>query len=233
MTPTDLVYYKESNSGHKIIYVRFSDTEYIFRTLTRKEYKFIKQMAKDQNDFEDMVCNASCLYPEDFDFELCPYAGLNPYVSSLIEEVSGFTNIEIIMQSYYEAKALNSLEIQCTDLIKAFIPEYTYEQMEDWTWDKLMQMAARAENIARLKGFNWEMKDHTQEMTEDFNKLNSDNKEFVDELIKKGIDPMFYFKDELVFDKEILDIPLIGGVHWDNEVILDAIRRQAKKKNIR
>ena len=37
-----LNYYKDLYSGHKIIYVRFLDTDFIFRTLTRKEYKNYK-----------------------------------------------------------------------------------------------------------------------------------------------------------------------------------------------
>ena len=33
--------YKDLYNGHNIIYVRFLDEEFIFRTLTRKEYKYI------------------------------------------------------------------------------------------------------------------------------------------------------------------------------------------------
>ena len=32
--------YKDLYNGHNIIYVRFLDEEFIFRTLTRKEYKY-------------------------------------------------------------------------------------------------------------------------------------------------------------------------------------------------
>lgn len=233
ITPTDLNYYKEVNNGHKIIYVRFSDSEFVFKTLTRKEYKFIKQMATSQYDFEDMICNASCVYPEDYDFEISPYAGISPSVAPIIEELSGFTDINTIVNYYHEAKNTTNLEQQCMDMIKAFIPEYTYEEMEEWTWERLMTTTARAEKVAKLKGFDYELNDRTQEMTEDFNKMNSDSKEFVDELNKQGIDPMFYFKDELNFKHEVVDFPLIGGSHWNNEVILNAIRQQIKKKNIR
>jgi hypothetical protein len=68
---------------------------------------------------------------------------------------------------------------------------------------------------------------------EEMNKMNSDNQEFINELQKNGIDPMFYFAEELkpTFTHEIIEFPIIGGVNWDDEVILDAIRKQARKKN--
>ena len=66
-------------------------------------------------------------------------------------------------------------------------------------------------------------------------KINSDNKEFIKELESNGIDPMLYFQDEIkhTFKKEIVDFPLIGGTHWNDEVILGVIREQIRKKNNR
>ena len=232
---TLLNYYKDLYSGHKIIYVRFLDTDFIFRTLTRKEYKYIMQSCSSQIDIEDAMCNTACLYPEEYDFDTCGFAGLNEYVSDMLMELSGFKNIQYILNEYRNAKETNNLEIQCMDLIKAFIPEYTYEEMEDWTWEKLMFMTARAEKIAELKGFDWHLQDQTEEYIEEMNKINSDNKEFIKELQDNGIDPMYYFSDELEsgFKHEILDFPLIGGIHWNDEVVLDVIRKQIREKNIR
>ena len=230
---TLLNYYKDLYSGHKIIYVRFLDMDFIFRTLTRKEYKYIMQSCSSKIDIEDAMCNTACLYPEDYEFETCGFAGLNEYVADVLMELSGFKNIQYILNEYRAAKETNSLEIQCMDLIKAFIPEYTYEEMEDWTWEKLMFMTARAEKIAELKGFDWHLQDQTEEYIEEMNKISSDNKEFVKELQDNGIDPMYYFSDEFNFTNEILEFPLIGGIHWNDEVILDVIRKQIREKNIR
>lgn len=232
---TLLNYYKDLYSGHKIIYVRFLDTDFIFRTLTRKEYKYILKSCSSKMDIEDAVCNTGCIYPEEYDFDSCGFAGLNEYVADLLIELSGFKDIQYILNEYRNAKEMNNLEIQCMDLIKAFIPEYTYEEMEDWTWEKLMYMTARAEKIAELKGFDWHLQDQTEEYIEEINKISSDNKEFVKELQEQGIDPMYYFSEELEseFSHEILDFPLIGGAHWNDEVILGVIREQIRKKNIR
>lgn len=232
---TLLNYYKDLYSGHKIIYVRFLDTDFVFKTLTRKEYKYLLKSCASKMELEDSICDVCCVYPEEYDFSTCGFAGLNEYVAGLLLEISGFKDIHDILKEYREAKEYVNLEIQCMDLIKAFIPEYTYEEMEEWTWQKLMHMTVRAEKVAELKGFDWHIQDQTEEYMNEINKINSDNKEFIKELQTNGIDPMYYFSDELQsgFRREIIDFPLIGGTHWNDEVILDAIRKQIKEKNIR
>ena len=95
-------------------------------------------------------------------------------------------------------------------------------------------MTARAERVAELKGFDWHIQDQTEEYMEEISKMNSDNKDFVKQLQESGVDPMYYFAEELkeTFTHDIIDFPMIGGIHWDNEVILNAIRQQIRKKNI-
>lgn len=229
-----LNYYKDLYSGHKIIYVRFLDSDFIFRSLGRKEYKYILKRYSERCEIEDAICNTTCIYPEDYDFDTCGFAGLNEYVADVIENVSGFNDINVILNEYNEAKNIVTLESQCMDLIKAFIPEYTYEEMEDWPWSKLMQITARAEKVAELKGFDWHIQDETEEYIKHMNEMNMDNKEFVDKLQSHGIDPMFYFEDELklTFQQPILDYPFIGGIHWNDEVVLDGIRKQITAKKI-
>ena len=119
------------------------------------------------------------------------------------------------------------------DLIKAFIPEYTYEEMEEWTWEKLMKMTVRAENVASLKGFDWSLKDESEQFDEQMSRIDPNNKEFIKELEQNGVDPMLYFEDELkhTFKNEVVDFPLIGGTHWNDEEVLNVIRKQITKKN--
>lgn len=232
ITEDTIMYLKEKYSGHKIIYVRFSNEEFVFRTLSKKEYKYIKSISETEWDLHDNICNIGCLYPEDYDFNYCHYAGMSDYISNIIEEESGFTNIDKIMQYYYNTKDNITLEEQCMDMIKAFIPEYTYEEMKDWTWQQLMETTARAERIAKLKGFDYHLNDKTADMEEEYNQMNSDNPEFIENLYKHGIDPMFHFKSELKLENDILDFPLIIGTSYDNEVVLDAVRQQIAKKKI-
>lgn len=230
-----LAHYKDLYSGHKILYVRFLDNDFIFRSLTRKEYKYLLQSGLSQMDMEDSICNTACLYPEDYDFTVCGFAGLNEYVANIIKDISNFNDIRSILNEYHKYKEMDNLETQCMDLIKAFIPEYTYEEMEEWTWEKLMQVTVRAEKVAALKGFDWSLKDESEQYIEDMQSINSDNKEFLQELETNGIDPMFYFEDEIkhTFKKEVLDFPLIGGSHWNDEVVLSVIREQIRKADYR
>ena len=230
-----LAHYKDLYSGHKILYVRFLDNDFIFRSLTRKEYKYLLQSGLSQMDMEDSICNTACLYPEDYDFTTCGFAGLNEYVANIIKDISDFNDIRSILNEYHKYKEIDNLETQCMDLIKAFIPEYTYEEMEEWTWEKLMQITVRAEKVAALRGFEWSLKDESEQYIEEMQNINSENKEFLKELETNGIDPMFYFEDEIkhTFKKEVLDFPLIGGSHWNDEVVLSVIREQIRKANYR
>lgn len=230
-----LAHYKDLYSGHKILYVRFLDNDFIFRSLTRKEYKYLLQSGLSQMDMEDSICNTACLYPEDYDFTVCGFAGLNEYVANIIKDISNFSDIRSILNEYHKYKEMDNLETQCMDLIKAFIPEYTYEEMEEWTWEKLMQITVRAEKVAALRGFEWSLKDESEQYIEEMQNINSENKEFLKELETNGIDPMFYFEDEIkhTFKKEVLDFPLIGGSHWNDEVVLSVIREQIRKADYR
>lgn len=230
-----LAHYKDLYSGHKILYVRFLDNDFIFRSLTRKEYKYLLQSELSQMDMEDSICNTACLYPEDYDFTVCGFAGLNEYVANIIKDISDFSDIRSILNEYHKYKEMDNLETQCMDLIKAFIPEYTYEEMEEWTWEKLMQITVRAEKVAALRGFEWSLKDESEQYIEEMQNINSENKEFLKELETNGIDPMFYFEDEIkhTFKKEVLDFPLIGGSHWNDEVVLSVIREQIRKADYR
>lgn len=227
-----LNYFKDLYFGHKIIYVRFSSTDFVFRSLTRKEYKYIMAQNSERMDIEDAICNTACIYPEDYAFETCGFAGLVPYVATIIEDVSGFNDIQVVLNEYHVYREQNNLELQCMDMIKAFIPEYTYEEMQTWTWEKLMYMTARAEKVASIRGFEWHIEDNSESYIEAMKDIRMDNPEFIKKLQERGIDPMFYFADELrnIGRHEVLDFPLIGGVHWNNEEVLNVIREQIAKK---
>jgi hypothetical protein len=234
ITESMLSYFKNLHGGHKILYVRFSDKEFVFRTLTRGEYKNILFLNDNERDKQDAICNAACLYPEEYDFTICGYAGLPETVSQYIENLSGFSDIDVILNDYKSAKELNSLEIQAMDLIKAFIPEYTYEEMKEWSWQKLMETTVRAEAVARLKGFDWHLEDESEKYKEQLATYVPENRNIIDKMYKEGIDPMIYFADtirkELDNRKNVVDFPLITSGKWDNGGILDAIKKQQAKR---
>ena len=228
-----LNYYKDLYSGHKIIYVRFLGEDFIFKTISRKEYKYLLQSIENKYDMQDAICDTACVFPEDYEFSSCGFAGLVEFASENIIKQSGLENIQDVLDEYKQYKEYTNLEIQCMDLIKAFMPEYSYEEMEEWTWGKLMYMTVRAERIATLKGFDWHIEDQSEAYMQEVNKITMDNKDFIKSLQENGIDPMYYFSEELkdTFKRDILDFHLIGGIHWNDEVVLDVIRQQIRKRN--
>ena len=228
-----LNYYKDLYSGHKIIYVRFLGEDFIFKTISRKEYKYLLQSIENKYDMQDAICDTACVFPEDYEFSSCGFAGLVEFASENIIKQSGLENIQDVLDEYKQYKEYTNLEIQCMDLIKAFMPEDSYEEMEEWTWGKLMYMTVRAERIATLKGFDWHIEDQSEAYMQEVNKITMDNKDFIKSLQENGIDPMYYFSEELkdTFKRDILDFLLIGGIHWNDEVVLDVIRQQIRKKN--
>lgn len=229
-------YYKNLYSGHKIIYVRFLDNEFIFRTLTKQEYKNVMYIHSfdTRKEIEDALCQAALLYPEEYDFSQCGYAGIPEFVANKIEDLSSFLDISVAMNDYRTAKENVTLETQSMDLIKAFIPEYSYDEMETWTWQKLMTMAVRAENIAKLKGFDWHLEDKSDDYKKEISNISSSNKEFIDTLYNQGIDPMGYFKDEIEFElkdrRNVVSFPLISSGRWKEEAVLNAVRSQKTRR---
>lgn len=230
ITVYELAYYKEMYRGHKIIYVLFHNKEFVFKSLTRKEYRDILNITSNEEEMEDAICQTALLYPEDFDFSMSPLAGLSPNVAPVIQEASGFTDLNSVLAKYEESKGvMNTFDAQCMAVVKAAMPECTYDDMEDWTWDRLMEMAARAEYILNLQGHNIKLVNKQEEIEETAEKQKDERDEFVKELRLNGIDPMIYFKHELPMKKEYLEFPLIGGIHWENEDLLNAIRQQMER----
>lgn len=228
-----LQYYKEEYSGHKVIYVRFSNEDFLFRTLTVKEYEMIIKMYSDQYKQETAVCNMACIYPEGYEFADCEFGVLPSVMYGYIKKLSCFDDINDIFDEYEIAKHSSNLYQQCMDLIKAFIGDYTYEEMEDWTWQKLMDMTVRAENIANMQGYEYhiEKADNIDQLQ---TKPTIHNEEHVQNVINQKINPLIFFKDEL--EKEelpnntMIDTPFIIGLGWNNKELLDGFRKQKIKE---
>ena len=228
MDDNTIQYLKDSYNGHKILYVRFSNKEFIFRSLGLKEYKYLLNIySHDKFKLENAICNLSCVYPDSYDFSECEFGVLPTVIAGYITKISDFNNINDIFNEYDLALSNNNLQQQCMDLIKAFIKDYTYEEMEEWTWEKLMQMTVRAERIAKYQGFDY----HIQK-NENYNPEQSiNNPEDIKILLNNKINPILYFKDQLEFrNLNMVDEPFIIGNNWNNKEILDAFRKQKTKQ---
>lgn len=222
-----LQYYKEEYSGHKLIYVRFSNEDFVFKTLTVKEYEMIMKMYSDQFKQETAICNIACVHPEGYEFSTCEFGVLPSVIAGYIKKLSAFDDVDDIFNEYDYAKASSNLYQQCMDLIKAFIGDYTYEEMEDWTWQKLMDMTVRAENIASLQGYDYhiERAENQPNLTKSIH-----NEEDVQSVIDNKINPLIFFQDEI--QKEVnannnmIDSPFIIGLAWNNKELLNGFKEQ-------
>ena len=229
-----LQYYKEEYNGHKVIYVRFSNEEFVFRTLTVREYEMILKTYRETFKQETAICNMSCIYPEGYEFSECEFGVLPSVIAGYIKELSSFNSAKSIFNEYYNAKAASNLYQQCMDLIKAFIGDYTYEEMEDWTWQKLMDMTVRAENIAKLQGYDYHIQED-ENAEQNSAKPTIHNPNNIDNLLKNKINPLIFFKEEI--EKEIqarnnmVDLPFIIGLGWNNKELLNGFREQKIKNN--
>jgi hypothetical protein len=219
--------YKDEYSGHKLIYVRFANEDFVFRTLTVKEYETILKLYTDQFKQETAICNMGCVYPEGYEFAECEFGVMPSVIAGYLKKLSAFDSPQDIFDEYDMAKASSNLYQQCMDLIKAFIGDYTYEEMEDWTWQKLMDMTVRAENIANLQGYNYHI-----ERTADADKPKPSihNQEDVDNAINRKVNPLILFQEELQKEvnlkNNVVDNPFIIGKSWNNKELLDGFRKQ-------
>lgn len=227
-------YYKEQYNGHKIIYVRFLNNDFLFRTLTVKEYEMLSKMYSNEFKLETAICNLSCLYPESYEFSECEFGVFPSVISGYIKKASAFDEPEDIFIEYDNSKSNYNLYQQCMDLIKAFIKDYTYEEMEEWTWQKLMEMTVRAENIAKLQGFDYHL-ERAENMEEISRKPSIKNEDDVNKLLENRINPLIFFKDEIQKEldknKEIISEPFIIGPRWNNKEILDGFRNKKNKES--
>lgn len=227
-----LQYYKDEYSGHKLIYVRFSNEDFVFRTLTVKEYETILRMYSDQFKQETAICNIACIHPEGYEFSECEFGVFPSVVAGYLKKLSSFEDPQDIFDEYDAAKASSNLYQQCMDLIKAFIGDYTYEEMEEWTWQKLMDMTVRAENIANLQGYNYHI-ERAEDIEEKSRKPSIHNESDVQNALNNKLNPLILFQEEIQkevnLNNNIVDNPFIIGKAWNNEEILNGFRKQKTK----
>ena len=222
--------FKEMYNGHKIIYVRFSNMYFVFKSLTIKEYELILKLYNDEFKQETAICNMAVISPEDYDFSDCEFGILPSVIAGYIKSISNFDSIDSIFNEYYMVKNNSNLFQQCMDLIKAFIKDYSYEEMEDWTWSKMMEMTARAENVAALQGYDY----HISKKEDASNtKMSIHNQEDVNTVINNKMNPLLYFEkeiqEEVNLNNNMLEIPFIIGTGWNNKELLNGFRKQKIK----
>lgn len=222
-----LLYLKEEYVHYRLLYVQLGHHEFVFRSLTRKEYQRILESVSTNEEMEELVCQTALIYPDSWVFAQSPLAGIPKEMSPIIIEASSFLSLDLIFEVFeYEQVRIRQFEEDCMNLVKAAMPEYTFEELEDWTWDRLMKMVARAERLFELRGDdNIKLIRHDQEVQDTIDEQTPDNKAFCLTLREGGIDPMVYFNCQPI-KANVVDFPLIGGIHWQEDEVIHELQRQ-------
>lgn len=226
----DLLLIKEQNGNDKLIYVKFNNRDYIFRLLAPKEYTQCKLLTANKYEMNDAICQLTLIYPEDLSFAENPIGCISDKIAeSIIEKSMIFEDLDVLIHFEDEQEKLDRFIPQCILFVKAaFMTEYSLDEIEGWSYEKLMEMTAKAERILQLRGatnpdgtpikLNYEIDEEKL--------LNPKEEPSAKELREKGIDPMFFYADKITLKKPLIDQPVILGNNWKNEEMVKNVGRQ-------
>lgn len=219
--------YKNMYHDNELFHVIICDQEFIFRNINSMEYSDAQELALDEKELQEIVCSIALVYPEEYDFHTSPYAGISEEMYPVIVKHSDFEGQSIVKRYTKHKLELNSFNEQAMAMVKAAMPEYTYDTMETWPLSKLIKEAVRAEYILKeIKGHNIEWKINTGIAEAEEEKKEDTLREICYKLISNGIDPILQLWPMFKLNEKEIDRPLIGGFHWKDEVISNAITKQ-------
>lgn len=223
---------KENNNNEDLLYLSILGQDYVFKMISPYEYRHVMMLADNQEDLEDMICQLCIVYPEDFSIDNA-LASVPKLVFKEILRCSGISDMNYIMDKMLEKKSENNyFFIQCQNIVKAAFPEYSYDDIKQWTWNKLIEYAVRAEAVINMRNSgNLELQDTREniENTEEKNSATEDYKNVGHILRMQGIDPILQYGKSLVTKNDIMDYPLLGGLYWNEDGVLNEIRKQINK----
>ena len=230
----ELLYIKEIHSDYDLLYISYEDKEFVFRCLTREEYKQIVSIIVDDFEFEDAVCQCCLIYPEEYDFSSSYLAGLSQKITPIIVEISNLNNPKALIDMYnMEKQFIANFDEQCINLIKAAFQEFSYDEINSWPWKKIIKYSARAEKIMSFRGYEIQMVNNYEEFEQEVAEKTESITEYEigNALREKGVDPMDYFSYEFESYTDSIDYPIIGTHNWKDEEMMSAIRKQMENKN--
>lgn len=209
-----------------------NDVDYIWRTLTKKEHNEIAEFAVDDTDAFERICQTAVLYPET-EFSTIGLAYLPERLAPQILNESGFGEYrkEQNLLSIFRNQITSNFEVQAEILINRAFPYITFEEMENWTKEKLIKYVAKAEwSLQYIDSKNIQLvteEDRKAQKEADGEKVEEeepqpafDIMEVANELRKRGQDPMFVLRHLYEKEKEPYFVrPLIGGEHQTDTML--------------
>lgn len=225
LTLYDLMLLKEKYAYEEIIYIAYRNHDFVFRLLSPREYSQATMLSANKEELHDVICQLALIYPENYEFVQSAFAGFSTYMAQKILEISLIGESISIVEEYENQKEkLERFLPQCKLIVKAAFPEYSLDAIEEMSYKKLMELTAKGEFILKLQGSTIEGISYDKEEIYD-NQFRT-----IPDLINSGIDPMFYYADELKLKKDLIDYPLIMGSDWRNEEVMKGVRRQIYRR---
>jgi hypothetical protein len=135
-----------------IYQVQILDYQFIFRPLGREEYKQIVLLDHDLGEFQEAICFAATIYPENYDYT-SGLGGVAEILSNGILEASGLLlgQAEGLLNEFRDD--MHSFDHQVDVLIHEAFREFSLEEIASWPIRKTMFYLSRAEWIlSNLKG---------------------------------------------------------------------------------
>lgn len=127
---------------------------FIFRPLTRYEFEQIVMNPNVSKDVaSETICELCTIYPENYNFEECKFAGIPENLSNEIIEKSGWDNEEMIENILQKLQQKNEdLDFQLENrILNAFPPQITPEEMRHWDIYTFLDYVVRANMVLKEK----------------------------------------------------------------------------------
>lgn len=204
------------------------------RELRRAEYRYILDNFRDTAD--TVICQATCVFPEGYDFEMRAAAGVT---ANLADQVVFLSNLQSAAQYEQllevERQKMQSFEAQGETFIAQAFKDISFEEMGNWTMETFMKYLARAEwalrNVWQLP-VEFRPKNEGEEGEEQSEEPPFTMQDMAHELRQEGIDPMMYLLQDIKEQnrKPFVEFPLIGGTKLlENEEVLESVREQIQR----
>jgi len=138
-------------------YSEVAGEEFVWRLLSRAEYKQLMQAEVSPEEKEEAVCQICVFYPQGYDFANCP-AGIPSTLAREILQKSGFSFDgnpnplgKELLEQFRREMAYFENQVDCI-IVEAF-PHLTIEEVANWTVPKTMYYLSRAEWVLnQLRG---------------------------------------------------------------------------------
>lgn len=228
MNAIELAAIRELFPDDDLYYIRIADDDFIIKSISPKEYATILEISVTEYDEQDLLTQVAIVYPREYNALSGP-AGVPKVLSSLIREISllgnDYKKFRADLGNAYIEDVNTNVEAQIPIIIKTAFTEFTFEQIESWTIDKLLRMFARALWALQLRGID--MSHYSIEYREEVEKT---MKEKEAEIRERGGDPVLELYAEYKPSRNVIDMPFIMGKHWRNEELTNATQIQLHRQ---